>query len=272
MQSALAILCAGYLMMVSPGYQASQQAWRQKYEAQLKAPDGWAAVAGLYWLHEGDNKVGSAAGNDVVLPSKAPAHLGNIELRGGHVRVDLPGKKGEAALDTEKFTVAGLTLMAIKRDKRYGIRMWDPNAATVRNFKGLHWYPVDEKARIVARWVPYPAVKKIPIVSVLGYTEMNDAPGYAEFSWSGETYHLEPVIEEDHLFLMFKDPTSRTETYHSGRFLTVEMPKNGQVILDFNQARNPPCAFTSYATCPIPPRQNWMKAPVKAGEKRYSNT
>jgi uncharacterized protein (DUF1684 family) len=270
MKLATALACGGVLMAAT-GYQAEQQAWRSEYEAKLKSPTGWAAVAGLYWLHEGINSVGSSQQNDVILPASAPPHAGKIELHNGHVSVDLQGKKSEVTPETDEFQVGGLTLMAVKRDKRYGIRLWDPHAETIKNFQGLHWYPVDERARVTAKWVPFPAVKKIPIVSVLGYTEMNDAPGYAQFSWQGKIFKVEPVIEEDHLFLMFKDPTSHTETYHSGRFLTVAMPKDGTVILDFNQSRNPPCAFTSFATCPIPPRQNWLDVPVKAGEKRYLN-
>lgn len=262
------VIAAGLLLGAS-NYEVEQQNWRKTYAEGLKAPDGWAAVAGLSWLHEGENRAGSGDGNDVVLPAPVPRHAGTVTLKNGHVTVQFPNKTGEVALDKDKFPVAGVTLMAIKRDQRYGIRVWDPNSPGVRSFKDLAWYPVDPKARIVARWVPYPAPKKIPIVSVLGYTELNEAPGFAEFTWAGKSCRLEPVVEEDHLFLMFKDPTSRTETYHSGRFLTVAMPKSGQVILDFNQARNPPCAFTPFATCPIPPRQNWMTDPVRAGEKRY---
>lgn len=259
------------LLSASTPFETQQQKWRQDYQARLLAPTGWAAVAGLFWLHEGENRVGSGPSNDVVLPKSAPASAGTIRLHEGHVSVALPGKSGDVKLDQEKFALGRLALMAIKRGTRYGIRLWDPDADTVRHFRGLHWYPVDAAARIEARWIPYEHPKQIPIVSVLGYTEMNTAPGVAEFQWKGKLYRVEPVIEEDHLFLMFKDPTSRHETYPSGRFLTVAMPRDGKVILDFNQARNPPCAFTSFATCPIPPKQNFLDQPVLAGEKRYGH-
>ena len=259
------------VLVASTDYNTAQEEWRRAYQARLLAPTGWLAVAGLYWLHEGENRVGSGPSNDVVLPKSAPASAGTITLHAGRVSVALPGKSGEVKIDQEKFALARLTLMAIKRDKRYGIRLWDPDAESVRHFSGLHFYPADAAARVEARWIPYEHPKQVPIVSVLGYTEMNTVPGAAEFQWKGKQYRVEPVIEEDHLFLMFKDPTSRHDTYPSGRFLTVAMPRDGKVILDFNQARNPPCAFTAFATCPIPPKQNFLDQPVLAGEKRYGH-
>lgn len=265
------VMAMAALLYASTDYQSAQEAWRREYQASLLAPTGWLAVAGLFWLHEGENRIGSAPSNDIVLPKAAPASAGTITLHAGRVTMALPGTTGEAKLNEQTFSLGRLTLMAIKRGGRYGIRLWDPDADSVRHFSGLHWYPVDPKARIEARWIPYEHPKQIPIVSVLGYTEMNTVPGAAEFHWKGKLYRLEPVIEEDHLFLMFKDPTSRHETYPSGRFLTVALPRDGKVILDFNQARNPPCAFTAFATCPIPPKQNFLDQPVQAGEKRYGH-
>ncbi len=265
------LIVVAALLSASTGYQSEQEQWRRAYQARLLAPTGWLAVAGLYWLHEGDNRVGSAPSNEIVLPKAAPASAGTVTLHDGHVKIALPGHSGEVKLDEQKIPLGRMTLMAVKRDKRYGLRLWDPGAETVRHFSGLNFYPVDAAARIEARWIPYDHPKKIPIVSVLGYTEVNDVPGAAEFHWQGKLYRVEPVVEEDHLFLMFRDPTSRGETYGSGRFLTVAMPRDGKVILDFNQARNPPCAFTAFATCPIPPRQNFLDQPVRAGEKRYGH-
>lgn len=265
------VIAVAVLLSASTDYKAEQEQWRHDYQTRLLAPTGWPAVAGLYWLHEGENRVGSAPGNDIVLPKTAPASAGTITLHDGHVTVALPGRSGEVKVDQEKIPLGRMTLMAIKRDKRFGLRLWDPDAETVRNFSGLNFYPVDPAARLEAKWIPYEHPKQIPIVSVLGYTEMNTAPGAAEFHWKSKLYRVEPVVEEDHLFLMFKDPTARRETYGSGRFLTVAMPRDGKVTLDFNQARNPPCAFTSFATCPIPPRQNFLDQPVRAGEKRYGH-
>jgi uncharacterized protein (DUF1684 family) len=124
---------------------------------------------------------------------------------------------------------------------------------------------------VVAKWVAYPAPKKIPITNILGMTDLEDAPGYAEFTLAGKPVHLEPVIEKNQLFFMFKDATSGGTTYGAGRFLYAGMPKDGTVDLDFNKAKNPPCAFTAFATCPLPPKQNTMPVALEAGEKKYAH-
>jgi len=158
----------------------------------------------------------------------------------------------------------------IKRMDRTGIRMRDPNAATRRNFTGCKWFPALEKWRIRAKWVAYPTPKKIRITNILGMTDEEPGPGYAEFSVNGRTVRLEPVIEDPgELSFMFKDATSGKTTYAQGRFLDTGLPKDGYVTLDFNQAYNPPCAFIAFATCPLPPRQNTLTVPIEAGEKKY---
>jgi uncharacterized protein (DUF1684 family) len=168
-----------------------------------------------------------------------------------------------------KFGAVSMSIIA--RGGKTGVRLRDPNAETVRNFTGCIWYPIAEKWHVAAKWVAYPQVKKIPITNVLGMTELEDAPGYAEFTLAGQHVRLEPVIEKDQLFFMFKDKTSGATTYGAGRFLYADMPKNGTVDLDFNKAKNPPCVFTAYATCPLPPKQNTMPLALEAGEKKYGH-
>jgi uncharacterized protein (DUF1684 family) len=149
------------------------------------------------------------------------------------------------------------------------VRMKDKDSARRRSFKGLRWYPVREEFRLAARWVPYATPKHIEIASVTGQVSPMPSPGYAEFELGGRTLRLEPVLEEpgaSELFFIFKDATAPKETYGAGRFLYAAMPKDGQVELDFNKAYSPPCAFTPYATCPLPPKQNRLSVRIEAGE------
>jgi uncharacterized protein (DUF1684 family) len=153
---------------------------------------------------------------------------------------------------------------------RTGIRMRDPNAVTRRNFTGCKWFPASEKWRIRAKWIAYPTPKKIRITNILGMTDEEPSPGYAEFAVNGQTVRLEPVADDTGaLSFMFKDATSGKTTYAQGRFLDTDKPKDGYVTLDFNQAYNPPCAFIAFATCPLPPRQNTLTVAIEAGEKNY---
>ncbi len=265
-------------------YQASVEAWRRQYEEDLKAPQGWLSVAGLVWLHQGANRVGSDPQSDIVLPASAPRAAATLSLHGDKVEIRTapnvilmvngkPSKGQELRSDAkdhpDTVTIGTLSLVVIERGSRIGIRLRDPDSATRRQFSGLHWFPVDERYRLRARWHAYNPPHKIQITNVLGMTEPDDSPGYAEFELDGKTSRLEPTVEDNTLFFTFRDQTAGKQTYPSGRFLNTEMPSRGEVILDFNKAHNPPCAFTSFATCPLPPRQNTIAAAIPAGEKQY---
>ena len=124
----------------------------------------------------------------------------------------------------------------------------------------------------MAKWVAEP--RQTPILNMIGQTEENESPGYAVFQLKGKQYHLRPILEEPgakELFYIFRDETAAKETYGAGRFFYSDMPKDGKVVLDFNKAYNPPCAFTPYATCPLPPAENRLAVRIEAGEKRYGN-
>ena len=259
--------------------------FRADREARLKQPDGWLSVAGLFWLHDGDMVVGSDPQSDVVLPAGAPRRAGTLHMQGGVVTLD-PAKgagilvNGKPAVkmalkpDTDKQTdvvqAGKIMLTIIKRGEKTGVRMRDPDAATRLNFTGCKWFPASETWRVKAKWVAYPTPKKIKITNILGMTDEEPSPGYAEFTMGGKIVRLDPVVEDGGLSFMFKDVTSGNTTYAPGRFLDADMPKNGVVVLDFNQAYNPPCAFTAFATCPLPPKQNALPIAVEAGEKKYS--
>ena len=160
----------------------------------------------------------------------------------------------------------------IKREDRFGIRLRDAESEARRNFKGRHWFPIDESSKVTARLEAWPEPKEIMIPNVLGGQFKMKSPGLLKFTVKGKEYSLQPVTEDDKsLFIIFGDGTNRDETYKAGRFLYADMPVNGETVLDFNKAYNPPCAFTPYATCPLPPPQNKLEVEIKAGEKRYDH-
>jgi uncharacterized protein (DUF1684 family) len=221
------------------------------------------------------SRIGSAPACEIRLPERAPAQAGTIEFRGGHATLRMGGGeakelKSDHGQKPDLVKIGGLELTLIERGKRIGIRMRDPEAAARRDFRGLHWYAVNPTARVTGAFHPYNPPKQIPITNVLGDTQPQPSPGYVEFSLNGKTMRLDPVVEEPgDLFFMFKDETSATDTYGAGRFLHAAMAKDGLVELDFNKAYNPPCAYTAFATCPLPPRQNHLATRITAGEKRY---
>jgi len=241
-------------------------------------------VAGLFWLHEGDNRAGSDPQSDIALPDSAPRFAATVSFHGGKVQVRpaqgvallVNGKlstgrdlQSDLSGHPDTITIGKLSMSIIQRGPRTGVRLRDPDSIARRQFSGLHWFPVDEQYRIRARWHAYDPTHKISITNVLGMTEVDTTPGCAEFDLGGKTWRLEPTVEDDTLFFTFRDPTAGKDTYPSGRFLTTDMPKNGEVVIDFNKAHNPPCAFTSFATCPLPPRQNTIGVVIPAGEKKY---
>ncbi len=272
------------------GYRAEVLKWRETREANLRKEGGWLSVTGLFWLKEGRNSFGSAPDNDIVLPEgPSPARAGAFDLRGPKVRVVLlPGVAatvdGEVAGDRELrpdttgtpdvLALGRLRMHVLRRGERFGIRLKDPESAARRNFTGLAWFDVQETARVRARFVPYEKPKMIRVPNILGQSSDMPSPGYCSFPWGGKEIRLEGVLEEPdatELFFIFRDSTSGKETYPAGRFLYSALPKEGEVTLDFNKAYNPPCAFTAFATCPLPPPQNWMPVAMAAGEKTYGH-
>ena len=267
------------------GYTAEVEEWRSGRLAGLTAPDGWLSLVGHHWLKQGANTVGSAAHNDIVL-ANAPAHLGTITWTSdGKVSVELrPDSKalidGKAELasvliddsDDEPTVISfGTTsVYLISRADLKGLRIKDSAAAARTGFLGLDYFPIDPTWRIEAKWVPFDAPHEIRIASTVGTAENEKSPGKAVFERDGKTFELVPVQESpSSLFFIFSDKTSGKETYGAARFLYSDLPKDGKVVLDFNRAVNPPCAFTPFATCPLPPKENRLTVRVTAGEKNY---
>jgi uncharacterized protein len=269
-----------------PAYRAAIEKWRADREARLRNDGGWLQVVGLFWLKDGANSFGTGAGNTIVLPpGSAPARAGVFELREGKTTVRMEAGV-EATVGNQPATVRELrpdvpgpadvlklgprlTLHVIERGGRYGIRLKDKESALLKEFTGLRWFPVQEDYRVEARFVAHASAKKIPVPNILGQVEEMASPGYVAFVIAGREVRLDPVIEEPgatELFFIFRDQTTGKQTYPAGRFLYAEMPKDGRVTLDFNKAYSPPCAFTPYATCPLPPKQNRLPVRIEAGE------
>lgn len=268
----LLVLFGGMALAAVTTYQSEIAEWRRAREAALKADGGWLTVAGLFWLHEGANRFGKDASGDIALPD-GPEVAGDFELHNGKVSVTTDGATRVVAPDSAEVVKVGrLSLFAIKRGERYGIRLKDPDSQYVHEFHGIEYFPASEPYRVTAKFVS--ESRKIPILNILGQTEDSECPGYAVFSLHGQQLRLYPILEEPgakQLFFIFRDQTTGKETYGAGRFLDTDLPKNGAVVLDFNKAYNPPCAFTPYATCPLPPKENHLPVRVEAGEKKYGH-
>lgn len=268
-------------------YEEEIALWRHERQARLKAEGSWLDVAGLFWLKPGANTVGTDPRSDLVLPKdSAPAVVGRFMLENGEVLFE-PHQGVTATLNGAPATrrtlrsdapdppdilrINTLMLYVIQRGNRTGIRLKDANSPARRNFAGLKHFPIRPAFRLKAKYTPYDQPRKIQIANVLGDTSEDVSPGYVEFDLAGKHCRLEPLLEGDELFFIFKDKTSGRETYPAGRYLYADVPQSGEVILDFNKAVNPPCAFTPFATCPLPPRQNRLAVAIEAGELRYGH-
>jgi uncharacterized protein len=263
--------------------------WRAAREANLRADGGWLTVAGLFWLKPGENRFGADPSDEVVLPpGSAPEQAGVFRFEGDSVRVSvLPGVSitlGGAPVtertliddsdgEPDVLSLRRVTLQVIRRQDRLGIRLKDLDSVYRKQFTGLHWYPIDPRWRLTARFVPYDPPRKLSVPNILGQVSDESCPGYVVFTVDGKEHRLEPVAEtgESELFFVFSDGTTGETTYPGGRFLVADPPKGGTVVLDFNRAYNPPCAFTPYATCPLPPASNRLEVAIPAGELSYGD-
>ncbi len=267
--------------------------WREKRAAELTSDDSWLTLVGLFWLKDGENKFGSDASNGIVLPQgKAPRFAGSVWREpGGNVRLQ-PHPEGEITHNSERvasalalqsdanserptvFNIGTLSFNLIKRGQEIGLRVKDRDNPARANFAGLQHYPIDAAWRIEARFESYSPPKSIQIVNVLGMVEDQTSPGAIVFEVEGKTHRLDALAEEGsrELFIIVADGTSGKETYGAGRYLYTDAPDaEGKIVIDFNKAHNPPCAFTDYATCPLPPRQNRLSFRVTAGEMAYKH-
>jgi uncharacterized protein (DUF1684 family) len=273
-------------MTPKPEHEREILTWREKMEASLRAENSWLALDGLFWLNEGENTFGYDPSNAIQLSEEASSqYMGAFELQNEivtlyvnpNVSLTVNGSKTNQAVlqpDTEEspsmISNGPLTLVVIERDERYGVRVWNNLRVERESFPGRTWYPFSEGYQINANFTRYGKETLIPIENILGYSEEAIAVGSVGFSLHGQMCNLDALgTSSGGLFLIFKDLTSGDGSYPSGRFLTTRKPEGAEVLLDFNRAYNPPCAFTNYATCPLPPPQNMLDALVEAGERYY---
>ena len=284
----LAIILGLSSAQAQTDYIKTIEKWRSDHESDLKKETGWLTVAGLFWLKDGINTVGAGPNFDVRLTDNfKQGKFGEIDFKNG-VAVLKVEKGVEAQSDGKSISTIDLvsdekgkpseirtgsqTFYLIRREDRFGIRLKDSESKARRTFKGLHWFPVDESYKVTARFEAFPEPKEVRVPNVLGGEFKMKSPGMLKFTLKGKECSLQPVQEGDEtLFIIFQDASSQGETYKSGRFLYADKPVNGEAVLDFNKAENPPCAFTPFATCPLPPPQNILDVEIKAGEKRYDH-
>lgn len=268
-------------------YEQAVDSWHSKRIESLKAENGWLNLVGLFWLEEGKNTFGSDKQNNLVFPTGSiAAQAGYFERKGSTVKlvvangvnIAINGKPIKEAivfhpdsLRTPTVVAGNLKWTIIKRDNKIGIRLRDVKSPAVAAFKGIERFAVDSTWKIEATLQPAPKAS-IAITNVLGQTNEQQSPGKLLFTINGKQYSLDALEEGNELFIIFGDATSGKTTYPAGRFLYATKPDaNGKTILDFNKAYNPPCAFTDFATCPLPPKQNILPIAITAGEKDFGH-
>ena len=285
--------CTEAPVPVDPAYAAEIDTWRNQRLERLTSDNGWLTLTGLYWLEPGENRFGSAADGAVVLPDESVPEIAGLLIVAADGTVVAFGEEGAGVeINGEPFTNATLATDAegppdvitagrisfyvIDRDGRLGARVKDPEANTRLAFTGIEHFDIDPAYRVEARFEAYDEPRDVAIPTVLGQDTSMLAMGQLRFTVKGEEQVLEPYVgspEDESLFLIFRDGTSGVTTYGAGRFLSSDAPgDDGTTVLDFNLAYNPPCAFTPYATCPLPPPQNVLEIAIEAGEQYHGDT
>lgn len=266
-------------------YEMSIEAARGERAQMLLGDRSWLTLAGLDWLQPGENRFGRAPENDIVLPGEeTPPFAGAFWLEDGQTTLKVaPGvvmaangqpvtelvMRPDTSAEPDFVELGGLTMVLLQRGKRFGIRLWNEASPARRLFTGLRWYPVRPEYRITARFVAYDPPHQLPIIDVLGDETLRPFPGYVCFTCQGQECRLEAEARGNKLFFNFGDLTNGDATYGAGRFLYADQPDGDLVALDFNLATNPYCAYTDYATCPLPPAQNRLPVRIEAGELRF---
>jgi uncharacterized protein (DUF1684 family) len=270
-------------------WRTATEVWRAKQDVSLRSPDGWLTVVGLFFLKPGVNTVGSDTSSDVVLPpGSGPADAGLLLLDDGHVRYEAPpgvtasynGQPVTAVVElrfpnaaekrqADRVTIGRAVLHLHRSGDRLAIRLRDPQSELLTKFSGLRLFPLEEPWRVNATFVPYDTPRKVPVQNVLGDVTESESPGEVAFTVDGQSIRLVAFTSGKGLSFVFRDATAVSDTYRI-RFLSADAPDaQGRVLLDFNRAYNPPCAYNPHTTCPLPVPQNRLKVAIPAGEKRY---
>lgn len=268
-------------------YQNQINSWRQNRVKKLKSPEGWLNLIGLYWLKEGENSIGSNPSNEIVINNLLSDNcIANFKLKNHLVFFNSVGNNifylndslvtnalifKDEKDESKILKFNSLRMNIIKRGEKLGLRVRDLNSPEIENFKGLDYFDLDSNYRVKATLTNKDSIKELEVLNVLGQYTSTPVAGILEFTINKTIYKLIALDEGEDLFLIFADPTNGFETYGSGRFLYAKKPSNGSLVeLDFNKSYNPPCAFTNFATCPKPPKQNFLPIKILAGEKNYN--
>lgn len=271
-----------------PVYLQEVEAWHARRITSLKKPDGWLSLRGLFWLKEGRNSFGASEQNRIKFPPEmTPEEMGWFILQENSVSVQIKDGipvyfndheistmtlKDDSEGEPDILRYGSLSWHIIKRGDRYGVRLKDSESKLLKNFTGIERFPVDPAWRVTATFQAYDSPKVIEVPNILGTISEDPSPGKLIFTIRGQSYSLDPIAdpEDKRWFIIFSDATSGEETYGAGRFLYIDAPaEDNTAIIDFNKSYNPPCAFTPYATCPLPPEQNHLNLRVEAGEKNF---
>lgn len=275
-----------------PGFQeADYNAWVEKRESGLRKPDSWLSLVGLVWLEPGTHTVGSAPEAHYQLET-GPAQLGTLSLQAGN-RLSFTAANGAEGLTLDGLPLAPATAVVLKSDAdgatpsklafgdahfiviersgKLALRIKDAAAPTLTGFTGNTRYPFSADWVVNARWEAFAEPQMLEIASVIGTVDLTPSPGKAHFAINGREFTLQPTQEGDQLFFVFGDRTNGKDTYGMARYLYARLSDDGKtVVIDFNRAYNPPCAYTPYATCPLPTADNRLDLYVTAGEKKYA--
>ncbi|ODS52051.1 MAG: hypothetical protein ABS36_17985 [Acidobacteria bacterium SCN 69-37] len=266
-------------------HRAEVEAWRVRHETSYRAE--YVTIAGLLPLRAGANTAGSAPGSDLVLPAAVPATLGRFDLTDDRVRfTPAPGVdvrlgdqpvtgpvdlRDDATEAPDELTVGDVSLVAHVSGTARMLRVRDPHGPWATGFRGFSWFPIDMQYRVVGHFTPDDEPQRVKIPNTFGDLDEFRTEGVVEFTLLGETVRLRPfTTRPNRLWFVFRDASSGAETYEAARFLYADLQPDGRVVLDFNMAYNPPCAFNPYTTCPIPMRENRLSsARILAGERAY---
>lgn len=272
------------VQQITNDYREQLDQWQKQQDADLRRPDGWLTLVGLGWLHEGDNTLGSAPDNETVLPASAPAHVGIIHLNNGQasftatamepITVDgVPTQHADLRNDHDPkgpslIQVGTVTVHVIKRETEYALRIRDSQSETRLQFQGRQWFPIDEKYHLQGKFNEHPTARQIEVENSIGKRAIMSNPGYVDFVIDGTPVQLQAFsASENDIWFVFRDATSGKSTYGAGRFVYATLNEDKTVDIDFNRAYHPPCAFTHFATCPFPPKENILSIEIPVGEK-----
>lgn len=265
-------------------YQQEHEAWKAERLESLTNPTGWMRLSGMYWLKEGESSFGSSRDADISFPEGTiPDFAGTLTMKDSLVTIQVA--EGVAITHNEEpvreitiydgsealhLEYGSLEWLVIERGGMMGIRLYNKKNGKVDQFKGFDTYPVNAKWHVKARLIPHPEETTIPVINVLGQNTETPSPGILEFMVNGEIHTLAALEGSTRMFVILGDITNKTETYQAGRYLYIDYPEEGgdYTVIDFNKAYNPPCAFSTFTTCQLPPAQNQLDIAVTAGEKR----